>query len=185
MHFSTNACVFTWHISCSAKSLLARCKVPMHPNILSAISLLPPLSQTKGLQMLRTLITTAILATCLVHSSSAQDGVNMKHHAYDAGVTTLRLYFPPSIVVAQQNQTGFTPEVAKLYVDDLYVGDAIVNLHGYIPALRFSKSTHKLKVEMSANRKFETQITFLGNGSTQVLYVDFPKSTPKTNARGE
>lgn len=95
----------------------------------------------------------------------------------DSNTTKLRLYFGPDTMSAR-NPNGFEPEIAKLYVDDLYVGDAIVNLHDFVPSFRFPKSTVKIRIEMSEARKFETTMTFLGHGSTQVLCVNFGGKKP-------
>ncbi len=133
-------------------------------------------------QMLRTATAIAILATFNALPSSAEDGEYTACHLCDADVSTLRLYFSTDDVGAEHNPGGFKPEVAKLYVDEIYVGDAIVNLQGYVPTLRFPKSTLKLRVEMSNNRTFETKMTFLGQGSTQVLYVDFSKTNHRAAA---
>lgn len=100
----------------------------------------------------------------------------------ESNATTLRLCFPPALISSDRNPGGFNPEIAKLYVDDLYVGDAILNLYDLVPTFRFPKSTVKLRVEMSDARKFETKITFLGHGSTQVLYVDISASGPAPDA---
>jgi hypothetical protein len=153
-------------------------------------TVLPTLSlESKARRMLQSLIATplfaiAILAISFAPPGSAQEGDNALCHACNSEVTTLRLFFSRDTVNAGQNPRGFMPEVAKVYVDDFYVGDAIVNLHGHVPTLRFPKSTVKLKVAMPDGRKFETKITFLGHGSTQVLFVDFSKGSPKTVPRG-
>ncbi|MDA8743313.1 hypothetical protein N9N28_01655 [Rubripirellula amarantea] len=118
----------------------------------------------------------AFLTLFLVHAVHADD----VSPSCNPEVTTLRLYFAPEIVASGRSADSFKPQVAKLYVDNLYVGDAIVNLYGYSPTLRFRRSTPTIRVEMSGNRKFETQMTFLGNGSTQLLFVDFSKIGPKT-----
>lgn len=113
-----------------------------------------------------------LLVACFINTANADEPAVCEHCASDA--STLRLYFPPDAASSGRNPNGFEPEVAKLYVDDLYVGDAIVNLHGYAPLFRFPKSTVKIRVEMADARKFETKMTFLGHGSTQFLFVDFP-----------
>ena len=141
-------------------------------------------SETKDhLQMFRTLTAIAILLSSSAPLFSADDGDRAVCNFCHAESTTLRLYFQFATAGANRMPSEFKPEIAKVYVDDLYVGDAIVNLHGHVPTLRFPKSTVKLRVEMSEKRRFETKITFLGHGSTQVLYIDFGKSAPETAAR--
>ena len=126
--------------------------------------------------MLRHAAALCILTLCFHHPVDAADGEPAACQHCNWDVTTLRLYFPPDVVSSGRNPNGFKPEIAKLYVDDLYVGDSIVNLHDYIPSFRFPKSSLKIRIEMSENRKFETKLTFLGAGSRQILYVDFPKA---------
>ncbi|WP_164101404.1 hypothetical protein [Candidatus Laterigemmans baculatus] len=86
--------------------------------------------------------------------------------------STLRLYFAPDAVSTQRGQAEFKPEVARLFVDDLFVGNAIVNLQGQLPTLRFSAGPHTIRVELN-DRVFQSKITFLGKGSTQILFIDF------------
>lgn len=86
--------------------------------------------------------------------------------------STLRLYFAPELANAQRGKSGFKPEVARLYVDDIFVGNAIVNLHGHLPTLRFGAGPHTIRVELD-DREFQSKITFLGRGSTQILFIDF------------
>jgi hypothetical protein len=86
--------------------------------------------------------------------------------------STLRLYFAPDVTNAQRGKSAFEPEVARLFVDDLFVGNAIVNLHGHLPTLRFGAGPHTIRVELN-DHKFQSKITFLGRGSTQILFVDF------------
>ncbi len=89
--------------------------------------------------------------------------------------STLRLYFSPTVTNAQNGQpiSKFVPEVARLFVDDTYVGDAIVNLHGHLPTLKFAAGQHTIRVQMSKDRVFESKINFLGRGSMQYLFVSF------------
>ena len=94
--------------------------------------------------------------------------------------STLRLYFAPEVMGAQRGESGFKPEVARLFVDDLFVGNAIVNLHGHLPTLRFGAGPHLIRVELN-DRKFQSKVTFLGRGSTQILFVDF--DAPSTIAK--
>ena len=121
-----------------------------------------------------------VLLLCLAGNLQAADHETSGNG--DSSATTLRLYFPPELMSSGRNPNGFKPEIAKLYVDDLYVGDAIVNLHDFVPSFRFPKSTVKLRIEMSDARKFETKMTFLGHGSTQVLYVDITAPGPASDA---
>jgi len=126
--------------------------------------------------MLRSFLALTLLLACILQAdlSLADDPVvSQRCHAE---VTTLRLFFRTDPSTSRENPDGFNFEIAKLYVDDLYVGDAIVHLYDYEPTLRFPKSSPKIRIEMSGNRRFETKLTFLGHGSTQVLYVDFTKS---------
>ncbi len=94
--------------------------------------------------------------------------------------SSLRLFFPPEVSHAQQGQSAFQPQVARLFVDDVFVGNAILNLHGHNPTLRFGAGAHTIRVELN-DRKFQSKITFLGRGSTQILFVDF--DTPPTIAK--
>lgn len=126
--------------------------------------------------MFRRLAVFTIFCLCFLGGAIADDGHSAPCQHCNRDVTTLRLYFPPNAMSSGHNPDGFAPEVAKLYVDDLYVGDAIVNVHGHVPTLRFPKSSPKLRITMSNDRVFETKMTFLGYGSTQVLYVDFSKT---------
>ena len=89
--------------------------------------------------------------------------------------SALRLYFAPEVANAQRGESEFKPEVARLFVDDLFVGNAIVNLHGQLPTLRFGAGPHTIRVELN-DRKFQSKVTFLGRGSTQILFVDFDAS---------
>jgi hypothetical protein len=86
--------------------------------------------------------------------------------------STLRLYSAPELAIAQRGKSGFKPEVARLYVDDLFVGNAIVNLHGHLPTLKFGAGPHTIRVELN-DREFQSKITLLGRGSTQILFIDF------------
>ena len=135
-----------------------------------------PLHKTRQ-TMLRNFPSMTILFFCLLSTEVVGADGLVTPHPCDSSLTTLRLYFPPEASTAVHNPNGFKPEVARLYVDDSYVGDAILNLHGYIPTLRFPRSTPKIRVEMSDNRRFESKITLLGDGSTQILFVDFSKTT--------
>lgn len=94
--------------------------------------------------------------------------------------STLWLYFAPNVANPQREESGFKPEVARLFVDDLFVGNAIVNLPGHLPTLRFGAGPHMVRVELN-DRKFQSKITFLGRGSTQILFVDF--DAPPTIAK--
>jgi len=125
--------------------------------------------------MLRRLAALCFLTFCFATMAVADETATCEH--CDSNVTKLRLYFPPDVMSSGQNLNGFKPEIAKLFVDDLYVGDAIVNLYDFVPSLHFQKSTVKIRIEMSEARKFERKLTFLGHGSTQVLYVDFADRT--------
>ena len=87
--------------------------------------------------------------------------------------STLRLYFAPAVTNAQRGTSEFVPEVARLFVDDQFVGNAIVNLHGHLPTLRFRAGAHTIRVKMGDDREFDSKITFLGQGSVQYLFVDF------------
>ncbi|MGI9470264.1 MAG: hypothetical protein ACR2NZ_01945 [Rubripirellula sp.] len=89
--------------------------------------------------------------------------------------STLRLYFMPEEANRQLGTMPFKPDVAKLYVDGSYVGDAVINLLGHMPVLNFEAGQHTVTVRMMDGRKFESKITFLGHGSTQILVVDLPK----------
>lgn len=86
--------------------------------------------------------------------------------------STLRLFFAPEVTNAQRGESEFKPEIARLFVDDLFVGNAIVNLAGNSPTLRFGRGPHTIRVELN-DRKFQSKATFLGRGSTQILFVDF------------
>lgn len=134
--------------------------------------------------MFRSFLATAVLLICFANPGSAGEGELVTCLHCDSNVTTLRLYFPPSTIDMDQNPVRFNPEVAKLYVDDHYVGDTIINLHDHMPTLRLPKSTVTLRVEMSDNRKFESKVTLLGHGSTQVLVIDFSKSAANISRRG-
>ena len=103
----------------------------------------------------------------------------------DSEYSTLQLYYPPEVAIVNSSAIRFKPEIAKIYVDDAYVGDAIVNVHGYSPTLRFPRGTRKLRLEMSEGRHFQTEITFLGNGSTQFIYVDFKKKSQDERASSD
>ncbi len=128
--------------------------------------------------MLRTPILGLLLLTSTAAFSFADEEKSETTNACDADRTTLRLYFSPAITNAQRGKSDFTPEVARIYVDGNYVGDSVTNLHGYAPTLRFANGERTIRVEMSGNRKFESKILFLGQGSTQLLVVDFKvKST--------
>ncbi len=134
----------------------------------------------EALQMFRCFSALPVLVLCLAANLQAANHETSGND--DSSATTLKLYFPPELISSGRNPNGFKPEIAKLYVDDLYVGDAIINLHDFVPSFRFPKSTVKLRIEMSDDRKFETKMTFLGHGSTQVLYVDLTGFGPASEA---
>ena len=119
------------------------------------------------------LTTLFVFAVLSVHAAADDDSANCR---CDSEYSTLQLYYPPEIAIVNNSTLRFKPEVAKIYVDDAYVGDAIVNVYGNNPTLRFPRGTKRLRLEMSEGRRFQTEITFLGNGSTQILYVDFKKT---------
>lgn len=99
----------------------------------------------------------------------------------ETDTSTLQLYFVPKDARTQTALTPFRPEVAKLFVDDAYVGDAIVNLLGHIPILKFKPGQRKIAVRMSDGRSFESKVVLLGNGSKQILVVDFEKTPSKAH----
>ena len=133
--------------------------------------------------MIRQIALLCFLTLWLATVAIADESASCEH--CESNVTKLRLYFPPEVMSSGRNPNGFKPEIAKIFVDDLYVGDAIVNLHDYVPSFRFPKSTAKIRIEMSDDRQFEKKMTFLGHGSTQVLYIDFADRTAGKRSASE
>lgn len=129
--------------------------------------------------MLRYFAALCFLASSFAPMVGADEPADGEH--CDLNCTELRLYFAPEVAYVGRGSSDFRPEIARLYVDDVYVGDAIVNLDGFVPSLRFPKSKAKIRIEMAGDRRFETEMAFLGHGSSQVLYVSFGE--PKTGAR--
>jgi hypothetical protein len=124
---------------------------------------------TLGLLLLAT--TTAMLL--------ADDGAPVTIQNGSSTDSTLGLYFAPEHMAGEQGRSQFQPQVARLFVDDEFVGNAILNVHGNSPILKFGAGRYTIRVEMDAGRVFESKITCLGRGSTQILFVDFDqKPTP-------
>jgi len=133
--------------------------------------------------MLRPIALLCFLTPWLATVTVADETASCEH--CESNVTKLRLYFPPDVISSGRNPNGFKPEVARLFVDDIYVGDAILNLHDFVPSFRFPKSTVKIRIEMSDDRRFEKKMTFLGHGSTQILYVDLADQTAGKSSASE
>ncbi len=86
--------------------------------------------------------------------------------------STLKLYFAPDVANVQRGETGFKPEVARIFVDEHYVGNAILNVHSHLPTLKLAAGPYTIRVELN-NRRFQSKLSLLGRGSTQILFVDF------------
>ena len=89
----------------------------------------------------------------------------------EASVSKLRLYIDAS-VVKPPNHGRFEAQIARIFVDDNYMGDAILNLHGYLPTLHFSHGKYRIRIELPEGKKVEREVTFFGNGSTQILALE-------------
>ena len=140
-------------------------------------------SNLEVILMLRKSALFCFLTLCISTMAVAEEASSCEH--CESNVTKLRLYFPPDVMSSGRDSSGFKPEIAKIFVEDSYVGDAIVNLHDFVPSFRFPKSTVKIRIEMSDARQFEKKMTFLGHGSTQVLYVDFTDRADTTGSARE
>jgi len=122
--------------------------------------------------MNRSLLALLILFVLIISQSFGEEADAPAFQQRIDDTSTLRLYFSPELSNPRIGQGAFKPEVARLFVDDLFVGNAIVNLHSHLPMLKFGKGLHTIRVELN-DQKFQSTVTFLGRGSTQILFVDF------------
>ena len=123
--------------------------------------------------MQRSLLAALVVLVSVVGPSFAEEASIPASADCVSDSSTLRLYFAPAVTNVGRGQSGFVPEVARLYVDGQFVGNAIVNLHGHLPTLKFGAGSHTIRVEMDNDREFKSKITFLGRGSIQYLFVEF------------